>query len=110
MTRALLFVLLALPAAGGELPYTDLPSETALRNLEKIGARDPAKLPEAEASEWVRSRFAWVALLRMQGREKEALEVFGGCKGYCAKLGSQAEWAALRRWACGKKTKAEPCR
>jgi hypothetical protein len=67
-----------------------------------IGARDPARLSDAESVEWVRSRFAWVALLRLQGKDDEALEVFEGCRSYCKRWGPSGEWEALRKWACGR--------
>jgi hypothetical protein len=102
--------------------YTDTSSAEALRNMRKIGARDPATLSEAEAVEWVRSRFAWVALLRLQGKDAEALAVFEGCRSYCGKWGPSGEWAALKKWGCAKSAekssraghqrgpKAEACR
>jgi len=93
-------------------PYTDTTSSQALRNLEKIGARDPAHLSEAEGVEWVRARFALVALLRLQGKEPEALEAFAGCKSYCAKWGPSSEWEALKKWGCHspRRKDAAPCR
>jgi hypothetical protein len=97
----LVFVALAL--AAGPLTYTDMSSEQALRNLSTIGSRDPTALSDAEGVEWVRARFAWVALLRLQGNESKALEVFAGCGKWCGKWGSSSEWAALKSWGCGKR-------
>lgn len=98
------------PAAETPPPYTDTSSVEALRNMRKIGARDPAKLSDAEAVEWVRSRFAWIALLRLEGKDKEALGVFEGCRSYCGRWGPGAEWSAIRKWGCGRRPKSGPCR
>jgi len=98
-------------AAGPDVPpsYTDMPSATSLRNLKKIGARDPAALGEAEKIEWVRARFAWVGLLRLQGKGDEALRVFDGCGLTCENWGPAAEWAALKKWGCARNKDAAPC-
>ena len=90
--------------------YTGTNSVQAKRVLEKLCARDASALSEAEGVEWVRGRFAWVALLRLEGKEDEALKVFEGCGSYCAKWGPSGEWAALRKWGCGKRKNAIPCR
>lgn len=97
--------------AGPDMPlsYTDTTSARALQNMATIGARDPAKLSESEKGEWVRSRFAWVALLRLQGKVPEAEDVFAGCGVYCAKFGPSAEWEALRKWGCARRKKAPVC-
>ncbi len=95
--------------AGDSLPYTDTNSVQALRNLEKISEKNPEKMKDLELGEWVRARFAWIALLRLEGKEEEARKVFSGCSSYCAKHGPSGEWAALKAWGCGKKKKIAPC-
>lgn len=99
----------ALALAAAPPPYTDTNSEVALRNLSVIGAKDPATLSEAEGVEWVRARFAWIALLRLQGNEPAAVAVFAGCKDACAKWGPTSEWAALKKWGCARE-KASFCK
>lgn len=108
----LLTLLLTFAAFGQEsaLPYTDTNSVQALRNLKQIAGKSPKKLPEPELVEWVRARFAWIALLRLEGKVQDALKVFEGCESYCAKHGPSEEWKALRDWGCGKKKAAPPCR
>lgn len=96
--------------AAEPVTFTETNSVQALRNLEAIGKNDPAKMKEPELVEWVRGRFAWIALLRLEGREKEAAEVFAGCAAYCARHGRSAEWKALKEWGCRKKKTAEPCK
>jgi hypothetical protein len=103
MLRVLWGALALAQASLAQLPYTDTNSEVALRNLRTIGERDPASLSEAEGVEWVRARFAWVALLRLQGNEKGALAVFAGCGDACGKWGPSSEWAALKKWGCERK-------
>lgn len=101
---ALLF--LGLPAAAAEEAspsYTDLNSVQALRNLEKLTNRPVKGLPESELVEWVRARFARIALLRLEGRPAEALAVFEGCAKLCEKHGPTEEWKALKAWAERKK-------
>ena len=97
--------------AGPDSPpsYTDVSSAEALRTLEKLCARDPAALRDDEGVEWAKARFAMVALLRLQGKDKEAMDAFAGCGSYCRKWGSSAEWKALRKWGCAKKKDAIPC-
>jgi|GEM_PF-4557503 len=109
---AFLALLLSLSALAQEsVPsYTDTNSVQALRNLEQIAGKNPKKLPDAELVEWVRARFAWIALLRLEGKIPEALKVFEGCEAYCVKHGPSEEWKALRAWGCGKSKAASPCR
>ncbi|MGZ3657946.1 MAG: hypothetical protein ACXVB9_10480 [Bdellovibrionota bacterium] len=102
----LLLIFRALAFAAGPVvapPYTDTNSEQALRNMRLICSRDPSALSEAEGVEWVRARFAWVALLRLQNKDKEAVEVFAGCTKVCEKWGPSSEWAALKKWGCARK-------
>jgi hypothetical protein len=54
-------------------PYTDMNSVQALRNLEKITERSTKGMPELELSEFVRARFARIALLRLEGRSADAI-------------------------------------
>lgn len=115
LTRALpgLCLLLALSArasaAEPPLPYTDTTSERALHNMQKLGAKDPRTLSAEDGIEWVRSRFAWVALLRLEGKDQEAADVFAGCGNTCAKLGSSSEWGALKKWGCARRPDSVPC-
>lgn len=106
------FLALALAAEGGEAPppYTDMNSVQALRNLERITEKGPKGLPEAELAEWVRARFARIALLRLEGKTGEALKVFTGCAKVCEKHGPSEEWKALKEWGCTRVKGAEPCR
>lgn len=107
-----LSLILALPALAAEEPlpsYTDMNSVQALRNLEKITERPARGLSEAELMEWVRARFARIALLRLEGRTEEALGAFGGCGKLCEKHGPAEEWKTLKAWGCGKRKGAEPC-
>jgi hypothetical protein len=89
--------------------YTDTNSVQALRTLEKITERSSKGLPDEELVEWVRARFARIALLRLEGRADEALAVFAGCAKVCERHGSSEEWKALKAWGCGKKKGAAPC-
>ncbi len=104
--------LLCLPAFGAEstTPITDTNSVQALRNIEAIAGKSPVKLNDPELGEWVRARFAWVALLRLEGKTEQARRVFEGCGTYCAKHGPSSEWKALKAWGCGRKSQAEPCK
>ena len=97
-------------AVDSPLVYTDTNSVQARRNLEKILARDPRLIPEAEGVEWVRARFALIALLRLQGKESEALGVFEKCEEFCKKWGPTVEWDALVLWGCDRLKKAAVCR
>lgn len=106
---SLLFPLIG-SSSEPSLAYTDTNSVQARRNLEKILLGNPASLSEVEGVEWVRARFALVALLRLQGNEKEALKVFRLCDVYCERWGPPTEWVALRRWGCGQAKDAEFCR
>lgn len=90
--------------------FTDTNSVQALRTLEKLTERSPKGLPDSELVEWVRARFARIALLRLEGRADEALKVFGGCAKVCEKHGSSEEWKALKSWGCRKNKGAAPCR
>jgi len=64
------FLLGAAALAVAPPPYTDTNSEVALRNLSAISAKDPGALSDSEGVEWVRARFAWIALLRLEGDER----------------------------------------
>ena len=97
------------PAPEQAPSYTDTNSVEALRNLRKIDTKDPAKLSEAELVEWVRARFAWIALLRLQGKEKDALEVFAQSRRWCEKHGPSGEWRALKSWGCKRDSGLGPC-
>ncbi len=116
MAEFLLFSLLWLAPVGLAesaeplLTYTDTNSVQAKRNLEKIAGKDPATLNEAEGAEWARARFAWIALLRLEGKEKEARTVFSGCKKFCEKWGPEKEWPALKAWGCAREKSAESCK
>ena len=103
------FLLGAAALAVAPPPYTDTNSEVALRNLSAISAKDPGALSDSEGVEWVRARFAWIALLRLEGDEPAALAVFSGCKEACGKWGSTSEWAALKKWGCARE-KASFCK
>ncbi len=99
------------PRKGDEpLPYTNTESERALRNMQKIGAKDPSGLNDTDGEEWVRSRFAWVALLRLEGKDEEAADVFAGCGTYCGKWGPSLEWGGLKKWGCARRPDSVPCR
>ncbi len=107
----LLFLLFGTLAFAEQAPnYTDLNSVQARQAMEKLIAKDPAQLPEAERGEWARARFALVALLRMQGKDSEAVAVFSGCGITCEKWGPQNEWAPLKKWGCTKNKTAKPCK
>lgn len=107
---AFLFLSAAFAAEEPAPSYTDTNSVQALRTLEKITERSTKGLPDAELVEWVKARFARIALLRLEGRADEALAVFAGCAKVCEKHGSSEEWKALKAWGCGKKKKnAAPC-
>ncbi len=82
--------------------YTDTNSVRALRILAKITAKDPATLSETEGAEWARARFAEIALLRLEGKVKEAAELFAGCGIYCEMWGALNEWPSLKAWGCSK--------
>lgn len=114
MARRCLFLLffagIGLASAETPLPYTDTNSVQALRNLEKISAKDPKKCSEAEGAEWARARFAWIALLRLEGKEKQALNVFSGCGKFCEKWGPEKEWPALKAWGCARIKDKEICK
>lgn len=105
----LIFLLGPLGLAQEPPVYVNNLSAEAQRAMEKISTRDPKALSEAELVEWARARLAWVALLRLQGREKDALQVFGGCAEFCEKFGPEREWAAAKSWGCPKKREAKPC-
>jgi hypothetical protein len=113
MLFPLLFLLLrgAVPAGAGELPrYVNNLSFPAEQAMEKIASRKPKEIhSEAEWVDWARARLAWVALRRLQGRERDALRVFAGCGSYCEKYGPEKEWEAEKRWGCPKKREAVPC-
>jgi hypothetical protein len=105
-------LLLGTPSFAQDPPpsYTDRNSVQAARHLEAWASRQPEKLSETERGEWVRARFAWIALLRLEGKVPEALAAFEGCGTYCAKHGPSEEWKALKAWGCGKKKNAKPCK
>lgn len=90
--------------------YVNNLSVEAGQAMAKIAGRDPTGIKsEAELVEWARARLAWISLRRLQGREKEALEIFEGCAQVCEKYGSEKEWAAARAWGCQKKREAKSC-
>jgi hypothetical protein len=109
MKLALLWLCIAAIADSGPVSYTNVPSERALHIFQKMGSRDPKILSESEKVEWVRSRLAWIALLRLQGKENDALEAFTGCDSWCGKLAPSLEWGALKRWGCARKPDSGPC-
>ncbi|HEY8280481.1 MAG TPA: hypothetical protein VIH99_12705 [Bdellovibrionota bacterium] len=100
---ARLAIAAEMPQPTPALPYTDTNSVQALRNLEALSSRNPAKLGEAEGVEWAKAMFARIALLRLEGKEDRAAEVIAGCGPYCGKWGPGKEWPALKKWGCGRK-------
>jgi hypothetical protein len=110
---ALAFFLLGLFQAAncGEPPqYVNKLSLQAAVVMEKIASRSPKELgSEVELAEWARARLAWIALRRLEGREKEALRIFLGCGEVCGKYGPEKEWQAEKAWGCPKKREAVPC-
>jgi len=90
--------------------YTDTNSVQALRFLQAAAGKNPKHLTDPELAEWVRARFALIALLRLEGKNAEAIEAFENCGKLCAKHGPSGEWKALKVWGCLKKKNADPCR
>lgn len=109
--KILVLILMGGLALAQEPPvYVNNLSVEAGQAMAKIAGRDPDRIKsEAELVEWARARLAWISLRRLQGREKEALEIFEGCGQVCEKYGSEREWAAARAWGCPKKREAKPC-
>lgn len=107
----LLFMAFSLPALAAEnAVYVNSLSTQAAKAMEEQASKDPKSLTsETELSEWAKARLAWIALKRLQGREKEALVIFEGCGEFCQKFGSEKEWEAHRAWGCQKKREANPC-
>lgn len=112
----LLGSVLSFAATGGgdALNYTDTNSVQAARNLKQLTSQDPKTLREEEGVVWARARFAWVALLRLEGKDKEAEAVFAGCGNgkvnFCKKWGPEKEWKKMKAWGCARvKTAKELC-
>ncbi len=64
---------------------------------------------EGEKRSFATASLAKIALLRLQGREQEALQVFRKCDGSCRKFGSVKEWDSVNLWACSKEEKSASC-
>ena len=96
-------------AEEGIVTYTDTNSIHAQKVLEKLASRDPALLKDAERAEWARARLAWVALLRLEGKEEEASKVLEGCAQACRKWGPEKEWLAAKDWACRRSPQLKIC-
>ena len=106
----MLLFLSALGWAAEPVGYLNAVSVQAEKQMQQLASRDPAKLSQNEKIDWARARMAWVDLLRLQGRDEEALQVFAGCLGYCEKFGGEKEWKPMLAWGCGKKPDSKPCK
>lgn len=107
---AAIFLAFGACALAEEPTYLNAFSVDAMAAAQKIASRPVAQLKtDTEKLDWARARLAWIALLRLQGREEDALRVFSGCAKLCQKHGPEQEWAAVRAWGCGQKKEALPC-
>jgi len=103
-------VSIAAAPSAPDSPFVNAPSVDAERALRRMASADPSSLTsDAEKQKWAKARLAWIALARLQGRDDEALKIFGGCAGWCEKNGPKEEWAGAKAWACARDPKAGPC-
>ncbi len=106
-----LLLSLFLPDPGLSETYLNANQVQARRLMEKIAKQPYSQLAsDPERNEWARARLAWVALERLAGNEKAALEIFAGCERFCEKYGPESEWVATKKWACQKQPKQKICR
>jgi hypothetical protein len=91
-------------------PYVNARSVEAERVLRRIAGEEPASLKnDEERTKWASARLAWISLARLQGRDEEALKIFGGCAELCGKHGPAGEWKAARAWGCARKPELAFC-
>jgi hypothetical protein len=64
---------------------------------------------EGDRHNFSKAILAKTALLRLQGREAEAVKVLEKCDQKCQKYGSAEEWTGVRDWACAKSVKSFSC-
>ncbi len=64
---------------------------------------------EGDRRNFSKAILAKTALLRLQGRESEALKILEKCDQRCQKYGSAEEWAGIKDWACDKNSMSFSC-